>query len=144
MNCDISITLNPHNTPTVCLQVNDLIIFNNILVERRKFNISTELDNCINSLKITLLNMDKGADHLLEIERIVIDGISTDRMIWEGVYSPIYPEPWASEQRMLGNVLKKSSTGFTVLGWDGNWELTFTAPVFTWIHKLENLGWIYD
>jgi hypothetical protein len=29
------------------------------------------------------------------------------------------------------------------MGWNGRWELNFRVPIFTWIHQLENLGWIY-
>lgn len=29
------------------------------------------------------------------------------------------------------------------LGWNGMWKFQFEIPIFTWIHKLEGLGWIY-
>jgi hypothetical protein len=32
----------------------------------------------------------------------------------------------------------------TYLSWNGKWTLTFDVPVFTWIHRVQNLGWIYD
>lgn len=40
--------------------------------------------------------------------------------------------------------LPKFQTNATYLGWNGLWVLEFELPIFTWIHKLENLGWIYD
>ena len=32
----------------------------------------------------------------------------------------------------------------TYLGWNGRWVLEFETPVFTWIHRLEDLGWLYS
>jgi hypothetical protein len=68
------------------------------------------------------------------------EGMSLDRFKWAGVYFPVYPEPWASTQIDLPKFHKSA----TYLGWNGQWELEFSVPIFTWIHKLENLGWIYD
>ena len=28
--------------------------------------------------------------------------------------------------------------------WNGIWVLDFTVPVYTWLHKVLGLGWIYD
>ena len=32
----------------------------------------------------------------------------------------------------------------TYLAWNGVWTLDFTVPVYTWMHKTQGLGWIYD
>lgn len=32
----------------------------------------------------------------------------------------------------------------TYLAWNGIWILDFTAPTYTWMHKTQGLGWIYD
>ena len=32
----------------------------------------------------------------------------------------------------------------TYLAWNGFWTLDFTVPVYTWMHKTQGLGWIYD
>lgn len=79
-------------------------------------------------------------DMAVVIERVEFEGISTDRMRWAGLYYPVYPEPWASTQTDLKPVVDNA----TYLGWNGRWELPFTTPIFTWIHQLENLGWIYS
>lgn len=80
-------------------------------------------------------------DLAVKINSVVIEGIYTDRFKWQGKYRPDYPEPWASQQnKKLDPVIDAA----TYLGWNGQWELSFTVPIFTWIHKIENLGWIYD
>ena len=30
------------------------------------------------------------------------------------------------------------------IAWNGVWVLDFTVPVYTWMHKTQNLGWIYE
>lgn len=138
---NFSIILKPHNTPTVCLKVDNKIIFDGQLTECKQFNIEHDFDDGTHIMSLHMSNM---ADHMLEIEKISFEGISTDRMIWAGIYTPIYPKLWAAEQKQLGIELEENITGYTVFGWNGIWKLNFTAPVFTWIHQLEKLGWIYD
>lgn len=80
-------------------------------------------------------------DTALEIESVTFEGMTLDRFKWNSKYYPNYPEPWASEQK---EPLPEYQSSATYMGWNGRWELYFDAPIFTWIHKLENLGWIYD
>lgn len=80
-------------------------------------------------------------DTALEIESVTFEGMTLDRFKWSSRYYPTYPEPWASEQIQP---LPEYQSSATYMGWNGRWELHFDTPIFTWIHKLENLGWIYD
>jgi hypothetical protein len=79
---------------------------------------------------------DSGLDTAVIIEKISFNGISSPRFVWQGVYRPHYPEHYQDGLPELKNS--------TYLGWNGVWTLEFSAPVFTWIHRIENLGWIYD
>lgn len=83
---------------------------------------------------------EKNLDKAVIVERIGFFGINDPRFVWAGEYRPQYPEPWASQQTDLEPVLKSH----TYLGWNGKWTLTFDVPVFTWMHKIQNLGWIYS
>ena len=84
---------------------------------------------------------DSDPDMALEIESVSFEGFELERFRWSSRYYPIYPEPWASEQI---DPLPEYQTSATYLGWNGRWILYFETPVFSWIHRLENLGWIYD
>jgi len=86
---------------------------------------------------------DQNLDKAVVIESVDFFGISDPRFAWAGVYEPIYPEPWATEQHNQGVALKQHLCPHTYLSWNGKWTLTFSVPVFTWIHRLQNLGWIY-
>lgn len=90
-------------------------------------------------------NEDTTAEHdqAVVVEFIDFFGIRNDKFRWQGVYRPEYPEPWRTEQAEQGANLPAELTGHTYLGWNGTWRLEFTTPIFTWIHKVQDLGWIY-
>jgi len=76
-------------------------------------------------------------DQLLHIKSIEIDEIDIGALVYEGVYTPKYPEPWASQQRSAGNALPESFKNVTTIGHNGHWELSFASPFYMWL--LENL-----
>ena len=76
-------------------------------------------------------------DQLLHIKSIEIDEIDIGSLVYEGVYTPEYPEPWATQQRQAGNELPVSFKNVTNMGHDGVWELRFSSPFYMWL--LENL-----
>ena len=76
-------------------------------------------------------------DQLLHIKGIEIDEIDIGALVYEGVYTPEYPEPWATQQRESGNDLKDSFKNVTQMGFDGEWNFKFTSPFYMWL--LENL-----
>ncbi len=76
-------------------------------------------------------------DQLLHIKSIEIDEIDIGTLVYEGVYTPKYPEPWASQQRSAGNTLPESFKNVTTIGHNGRWELGFASPFYMWL--LENL-----
>jgi len=76
-------------------------------------------------------------DQLLHIKSIEIDEIDIGGLVYEGVYTPTYPEPWATQQRHEGNELKESFKNVTIMGHTGKWSFTFGSPFYMWL--LENL-----
>ena len=87
----------------------------------------------------TIVN-DKGdmlKDQLLHIKGTEIDEIEIGSLVYEGVYTPEYPEPWATQQAESGNKLPETLTNVTTIGHDGKWTLKFQSPFYMWL--LENL-----
>ena len=87
----------------------------------------------------TVVN-DKGdilKDQMLHIKGIEIDEIDIGALVYDGVYTPSYPEPWATQQYEAGVELKKSFKNVTQIGHDGEWKFTFKSPFYIWL--LENL-----
>jgi hypothetical protein len=133
------------NPPEINIGINN-DIQRIILSEEHMFHYEF-IANAPSILTVELLNKtnadtrpDKGLDKAVIIESVSFFGISDPKFAWEGIYAPEYPEPWASQQHDLKPLLKSH----TYLGWNGKWTLTFDVPVFTWIHRVQNLGWIYD
>jgi hypothetical protein len=76
-------------------------------------------------------------DQLLHIKSIEIDEIDIGALVFEGVYTPEYPEPWYTQQRSAGIELPVSFKNVTNMGHNGVWELKFASPFYMWL--LENL-----
>ena len=76
-------------------------------------------------------------DQLLHIKSIDIDEIDIGALVYEGVYTPEYPEPWATQQKQAGKELPNSFKNVTTIGHNGRWQLDFESPFYMWL--LENL-----
>jgi hypothetical protein len=74
-------------------------------------------------------------DTAVVIEEILLNDLSSPKFAWAGVYTPNYPPHVQGEEKLSPH---------TYLGWNGVWRLDYTLPIYTWIHQIENLGWIYD
>ena len=76
-------------------------------------------------------------DQLLHIKSMEIDEIDIGALVYEGIYTPKYPEPWATQQREAGIELPVSFKNVTNMGHDGEWKFKFKSPFYMWL--LENL-----
>jgi hypothetical protein len=115
------------------------ITINFEFVATKECQLTVELLNKTNADCIPAQNLDKA----VVVESVDFFNIVDPRFAWAGIYEPMYPEPWAQEQHDQGVVLAQQLCPHTYLSWNGKWTLTFSVPVFTWIHKIQNLGWMY-
>jgi hypothetical protein len=76
-------------------------------------------------------------DQLLHIKSIEIDEIDIGSLVYEGVYTPTYPEPWATQQKTAGVELPVTIKNVTEMGHNGVWKLKFSSPFYMWL--LEHL-----
>ena len=143
-NTEFSICLKPHGTvkPIITYGFNHLDEFNITVLETdTKLNFNVDLETGPKVFYITFENKTNDTpDMAVEIESVTFEGMTLDRFKWSNKYYPNYPEPWASEQT---TPLPKYHASSTYLGWNGRWELEFEIPIFTWIHQIEHMGWIY-
>jgi hypothetical protein len=70
------------------------------------------------------------------VKQISFFGISNPKFIWAGTYYPDYPAHYPDKIAQL--------PGQEYLGWNGVYRLDFSVPVFTWIHRIQSLGWMYQ
>jgi hypothetical protein len=110
--------------------------------QKLMFEFSASGTSCIEIQHYQKCATDK--DTAVIIDSISFFGIQDPKFVWLGQYKPEYPEPWASEQKAAGVSLGPVLSNVTHLGWNGTWTLEFEVPVFTWIHQVQNLGWIYN
>ena len=82
-------------------------------------------------------NGDLLKDQLPHTKRIEIDEIDLGSLVFTGMYTPKYPEPWATQQAESGKELREAFTNVTQMGHNGEWKFTFTTPFYMWL--LENL-----
>lgn len=80
-------------------------------------------------------------DMAVTIDSVEFFGISDPKFLWQGVYSPEYPEPWYSQQSPTPAAALPACN---YMGWNGRWRLDFDVPVFGWIHQIQDLGWVYQ
>ena len=115
----------------------DVIEFEHELEEGKEYKLT--INRSGKDKNQTVVN-DKGdllKDQLLHIKSIEIDGIDIGALVYEGVYTPQYPEPWASQQREAGTELRESFKNVTCIGHNGTWRFKFESPFYMWL--LENL-----
>ena len=70
-------------------------------------------------------NGDLLKDQLLHIKKIEIDEIDLGSLVFTGLYTPKYPEPWATQQAESGKELREAFTNVTQMGHNGEWKFTF-------------------
>ena len=139
---DCRILLTPVNSPDAIVTFNNDVIYAGKIYNPTVITIDQQLPANDYRLMIEHINKDNlDNSTALIVDSITFNRISDNKFVWAGTFFPNYPEPWASEQK---NSLKTQLPAHNYLGWNGKWVLIFSLPVFTWMHKTLDLGWIYD
>ena len=140
------------NPPIVDIKIGDNSYFNKEITSTEKQPTVIEFEHdCENDKTYTLNLIRSGktirdtvikddkiiADQMLYLKYFEIDEIDLGSLVYEGVYTPIYAEPWASQQAKAGIKLPKTLKNITKMGHNGTWAFTFTSPFYMWL--LENL-----
>jgi hypothetical protein len=80
--------------------------------------------------------LDLDVDTAVIVQSIEFYGICDPRFIWAGIYNPVYPGHYPDQKSKL--------PGQGYLGWNGTYVLEFQVPIFSWIHQVQDLGWLYQ
>ena len=148
----IDLTIDPiwhQDPPDVIVRIGKDYVWKGGLKKPTVFSHDHPMINGPNNISLEMINK-KDTDTVGDLDRAVIirsvafNGIGSDRLLWQGRYYPHYPPLWASQQRQAGHEPAVCLPAHTYIGWNGVWILDFHVPVFTWIHQVEGLGWIYD
>ena len=150
MDTIINVKLDPHyhlkhhSIPEITIDWNGETLWTGKLFEEREFGFKVKGEvNAEHNFGITLLNKepddtvinpetgDIEHDKAVEIVDISVEGFNFDSIRYQ-VRCDDPPEMVAGP--LYG----------TYICWNKRWHLPITFPAFTWIHKLENLGWIHE
>src|SRR6056300_1522154 len=115
----------------------DVIEFEQELEEGNEYNLIILRSGKDKNQTVVNENGDLLKDQMLNIKSIEIDEIDIGSLVYEGVYSPEYPEPWASQQKSAGIELPETFKNVTQMGHNGEWRFSFKSPFYMWL--LENL-----
>ena len=115
----------------------DVIEFEHELIESEPYNLIVKMSGKNTSQTVINEKGDILNDQLLNIKSIEIDEIDIGGLVYEGVYTPTYPEPWATQQKDAGVKLQESFKSVTRMGHNGVWSFEFQSPFYMWL--LENL-----
>jgi hypothetical protein len=126
-----------HNDITGTEDKPDLIEFEHECAEGKEYILIIKRSGKVTNQTVVDDNGDIVKDQLLHIKNIEIDEIDIGSLVYEGVYTPDYPEPWATQQRQAGVELQESFKNVTRIGHNGIWRFKFESPFYMWL--LENL-----
>jgi hypothetical protein len=131
----IRILLKPVGTPKCLIRLDDQR--RDIIVDKEQW-ITIDFQGCgRNILEIEHYGKDESDPATaLIIDQIQFNEISSPKFVYQGTYYPFYPKHLIGSAEMLHHQ--------PYLSWNGVWQLEFTLPIYTWIHKTLDLGWIYD
>jgi hypothetical protein len=137
--------------PEIKITIADHVLFAGALEQDQVFNFEQDLPPGEYMLDIkfygkTDLDTDviNNRDTAVIVNNIIFNNISSEKFVWQGQYRPEYPVAWLQQQIEMGKQPDAELHYHTYLGWNGTWSLRFSTPIFTWIHRVENLGWVYE
>ncbi len=103
-----------------------------------------------NRLSVIMLNkrdLDSvdGKDKAVVISKVGLEKLFFPSILYQSRYRPIYSEGYY-EYAQKNSIEIQPVIHSNYLGFNGEWYLDFTWPVFSWIYSVEtnNLGWVYE
>lgn len=78
----------------------------------------------------------------IEVRSLKLQNLPDEFNIYS-FYRPMYPKHWVEENLALGKRLDPVIHS-NCIGWCGQWWIDFETPIYAWIHKRLNLGWLLD
>ena len=111
--------------------------------ERKQLSVTSPLTlKCHNTLDVGnySFEIEMHNDAVFDIKSVRINNLQDYQFIYVSEYTPYYPEPWYSQQNPRWPDVLRHHTNIC---WPGVWRIKLESPVFPWIHRTLNLGWIY-
>ncbi len=118
----------------VCKFDGDINKFSKIIKFYHQLEFGKSQKLIINRYNKTTDQCCNGHDQIMYIVKIIIDGIDIHNFIMsKAIFTPTYPEPWASQQQSQGIQLETELYGETWLGHNGQWCFNFSSPFWKFL-----------
>lgn len=82
----------------------------------------------------------KEKDMHIKIKHVGFQDIE-DNFHYFSRYRPEYPSEWLKQQKHMGREWNDTILSDHI-GWNGTYYIDFETPVYRWIHRKLNLGWL--
>lgn len=113
----------------------DVIEFQHEFEEEKAYDLVIKRSGKSNRQTVVNEKGDILKDQLLHIKKLEIDEIHIGPLVYEGVYRPDYPEPWATQQTEAGHELPPTFKNVEIMGHNGTWTFSFSSPFYMWLLK---------
>ena len=131
-----------HTMPDICVRIDNTVVLSGPQKHDQKITIDHSLNPGRHCLSVDFTNKnykESSQDHDMAVivKCVKFQHLDNDFAIYS-CYRPEYPEPWLSQQSTKPNEVIHGN----YLGWNGHWYLEFETPIYRWIHRRLNLGWL--
>lgn len=131
--------------PAVDIRIDDVLYASKVIDEPTTISFKAELSlDCVHRLVVTRSGKSDdqcvdNKDQYLLLSKVKIDLIDIKNIVFTRSYfEPVYPEPWATQQKNQGVVLEQRVIGETWLSHNGNWVLEFDSPFYQYLFECMN------
>jgi hypothetical protein len=135
--------------PKIKIMFNETTLFDDVLEDVLDLNWTLPA-SYNNRLSVFMLNKQDsdsvdGKDKAVVIEAVAIEGYRYQSFLNQAKYQPIYSKGYY-EYAEKNNTQVTPLIQSNYLGFNGEWFLEMTWPVFSWIYELETngQGWVYE
>jgi len=136
--------------PYIKLMLDEKMLYDGILHKSTEFTYNDTLSIDEHSITVEFLNktdkdcvLEQRLDKAVNIDYVSFFGINSKHSLWNSTYVPRYSTAYLDTLKTEGHSARHELKSCLYLGWNGVWTTRFSVPVFTWLHKVENLGEIY-
>lgn len=123
----------------VVIKLDDKVILSGPQTDTlQSLKIETKVNPGEHTLTIDLLNKNYSECTPENDAAVIIHSVKfqhlNDEFSHHSWYRPEYPDNWTDS--------KPEVMHSNYMGWNGRWGFDFNTPIYPWIHKTLNLGWL--
>jgi hypothetical protein len=135
--------------PSVLVKMDNNTLHSGELREDSILEFSGLLSADKHKITIELLNKKDsdcydGHDKAVVIDSISFFNVTSIYTLLNSTYAPQYSKAYLKSQLEMNIIPDDVLHACNYLGWNGKWTTCFSVPIFAWLHRVENLGWVYS